>query len=333
MFLEDPNENELSVELGAQPEESMATPETKVESAQDKSQKPVDEDPEFEVDAADEAGKPTKQKLKLSELKKGYLRESDYTRKTQEISALKERYRNVEEFLTRVNSHDGLRKLINSIVVKAGLDEGKINDEVVNKYLGLIEDKKEAIVDDQKEIESVLSELDPDGPHYKILKRQLEQNKEQLKKIAALEQKISGFDKFQTTLTEQQQNEQLQKATTEAATVMETTLKDLADTSKGGYKFIHDTEKQRWESTVNAILKTIQWPQNTTLDMFRDAIKKAGKTAFDHITREREAYQAAFLGSKKQDQAATPAKSKAPAVDTADMNDDEKALLNALNDS
>ena len=164
------------------------------------------EDPEFDFDDKDDQGQPIKKKLKLSELRSGYMKDADYRKKTQEISETKQRYIEVDKFLDGVNSHEGLRKLIHGIAIKSGMDSGKINDVEVNRFLNMLDGKKEEVGEEEKEILATLDELDPDSAQYKILKRELERNKSLQQKLGALETKIEGVEKFNKGLTEKEEN-------------------------------------------------------------------------------------------------------------------------------
>lgn len=335
--------NELENELGLTPEKQSDSPsgtpgETEAAKADDSGNAApradaapkAEDDPEHELELPGEDGKPTKQKVKLSDLKKGYLRESDYTKKTQELAQMRQHYKDIESFVNAINGHDGLRKLIHGIVVKSGLDEGKVNDEVVNKFLAGLEEKQEIVDQQQDDIEKLLQELDPDSPQYKALKRQYEQNKALQKKLDAIEQKMTGFEKLQKTSTEQAEKQALDKATAEASEVLATTLKELADKSKGGYEFIHEDEQKDWAAIVQGILSQIKWPENTTLATFKELVKTAGKKAYEVIGKKREAYQAHFLKSAPKAPEKPAKKDGLENVNTDDLNDDEKDLMSEI---
>lgn len=121
-------------------------------------------EPEFEI-GKDKDGKPIKAKLsEINEWKQGYLRQQDYTRKTQELA---EQRKELEEL---IRFADYLRA----------------NPQKLQKVLAVLEEKTEEMKED---ISSELAGLDETDPYAKLLKRTFESVSRLEKKIADLESK------------------------------------------------------------------------------------------------------------------------------------------------
>ena len=165
------------------------------------------DDPEIQLEGG--------QKIKLSELKKGYMMQSDYTTKTQELS---EQRKEVEE----------LRQLADFL---------KANPKKLERIIAILDEKEEAIAEKAAEIKDELAELPEDDPYVKQLKTMMKTLKDLQKEIGAIKQDRDASQ--QEVLISQAQQ------------VLSKTLDEVAK----GYQFEDDEEKGLWRTMVLSFLK------------------------------------------------------------------------------
>ena len=195
---------EAQVENEITAQEPKAAPSTPAEPTEPT---PTPDDPEVEL----EGGK----KVKMSELKKGYMMQSDYTTKTQ---ALAEQRKEVEELVNLANYL-------------------KANPKKLERIIAILDEKGEAITEKKEEIKDELEGLDPDDPYAKVLKKQSEMLSKALNQIEEMKQ---GQERTQQQTLVQQAQQVLTKT--------------LEDTAKG-FQFADDEDKSLWRQMVLSYLK------------------------------------------------------------------------------
>ena len=141
------------------------------------------DDPEVELEA--------EKKLKLSELKKGYMLNEDYTKKTQELA---EQRKEVDE----------LRQLSQFL---------KANPKKLEKVIAVLDEKEEAIAEKREEISDELQGLDPNDPIAK--------------KLRAQEEMLKGMQKTLDDMRKGQEETQKQTLVQQAQQVLTKTLDEV----------------------------------------------------------------------------------------------------------
>lgn len=179
-ILKETNEALTEGEEGAIPDkDNEETPKEKVTPAAD--------EPEFDIDG---------EKVKLSQIKewkKGYMLQSDYTTKTQELAQQRKELEDLIKFA----------------------DYLKSNPKKLEKVLEALEDK----VEETREMtEEELAGLDPDDPYAKLLKKTLDT-------VKRLEAKIADYERRESHALEEQ-------LITQAQQVLSRTLEETAKSLK-----------------------------------------------------------------------------------------------------
>jgi hypothetical protein len=168
---------------------------------------PAPDDPEVELEGGT--------KVKMSELKKGYMLQSDYTTKTQ---ALAEQRKEVEELITLANYL-------------------KANPTKLKRIIAILDEKGEEIAEKKEEITAELEGLDPNDPLAKTLKAQN-------KMLSDLQKQIANMQQAQET-------SQKEGLVLQAQQVLTKTLDEVAK----DFTFEDDEEKGLWRTMVLSFLK------------------------------------------------------------------------------
>jgi hypothetical protein len=193
-----------ALETPAPSEAKQATPAKPAEQAPPA---PAQDDPDVELEGG--------RKVKMSELKKGYMMQSDYTIKTQELA---EQRKEVEE----------LQQLANFL---------RANPEKLKRVIAVLDEKQEQIAEQKQENLQELQGLDPNDPFAKTL---IAQNK----MLSDLQKQIAG-------MKETQDNSHKETLVAQAQQVLSKTLDDTAKT----LTFENDDEKSLWRQMVLSYLK------------------------------------------------------------------------------
>ena len=172
-----------------------------------KETKPAEDDPEVDLDG--------KTKVKMSELKKGYMQQSDYTKKTQELAA---QQKEVAE----------LKQLAGYL---------KANPKKLERIIAILDEKEAALENKQEQVQEDLSGLDPNDPYAKMLKQQSEKLEKALQEIQSMKQG-----------QEQSKKEELVKSTQQ---VLNKTLEETVKT----LTFEDEEEQAFWKQMVLSHLK------------------------------------------------------------------------------
>lgn len=267
----------------------------------DKPKDQVPDDPEFELEFA-QGGKKEKKKLKLSELHKGYMLNEDYTRKSQEVSAEREKLKDLLEWAGGVRSNPVLSNIIMTITEKAFGKDG-VNTEYLNKILPAVsekvEEKKEELAVKNDEIESVLKDIDPESPYAKLLKNIWAANQQQLVKISELEKKMGTIEKTHTERNEAETRQAQEQAVNAAQQVLTSTLDDMLDPEKEGHFDIKsDSSKVLFRELVLGKLSKLRGDIKTKED-FVTVIKDAGKAVYQLLQKMNEDTLSGYIKTKR----------------------------------
>ncbi len=188
------------------------------------------------------------EKISLEELKRGYLREKDYTKNMQEISELR---RNLEKEKERLSNQNATPTQQQQAIDNA--------------------------IDENRQIEEALKQLDDDDPTAIILKTLLNQNK---KLINYVETQIQE----QKTLSQEEQEQQLREQFLKVT-------KESIDNEAKNYNLpkIKTAEgeeidfREWWENGIKQALMSVN--EELTLTEYKALIKEAGKEAYGQIRK------------------------------------------------
>ena len=222
------------------------------------------DDPEFDL-GQDDKGQPLKfKKSQILEFKKGNMLQSDYTKKTQEISAEKE----------------NLKEMVNII------DHLKANPVKAQRIIAILDEKEQAAEAKIDDIDEVLKTLPEDDPYAKTLRALKAQNNDLLKTTRELSGKLGQFEESHKTI---QQQEQVKQAQTVLVKALDDISKDL--------KFEDDDDKSDWKKGVLTYL--VNNPKKyATEQEFLAEIQGVGKAEFDGVTKRNERVTARYIKSK-----------------------------------
>jgi len=259
----------MAVENLEQELENENTPAVKPEQApattmDSSTQKVTPDDPEFDL-GQDDKGQPLKfKKSQILEFQKGNMLQSDYTKKTQELSAEKENLKEMSNIIEHLRANPTKAQRVIAI-----LDEK--------------EQAQEAKIDD---IDEVLKTLPEDDPYAKTLRALKAQNNDLLKTTRELSGKLGQFEQKNQAIEQQGAVKQAEVVLTKA----------LDDTSKE-LKFDDDDDKADWRKMVLTYLVNNPKKYNTETDFLAD-IQAVGKAEFDNVTRRNERIMAKYIKSK-----------------------------------
>lgn len=222
----------------------------------------VEDDPEEELDSKDDKGQPTKIKVKRSELKAGYMRQQDYTQKTQKLSEIEKNQKDLIQTAEAIRQHPKLAKAFVSFVQQAITEKG-YNEEFIDKQLQVLTavapqagDTKKDLKDNQEDIENLLEGVDPESPIAKALKQTWKANKDMLAKLKELEDGQGKVTKAFSDKEAQEQETQYKALVETAGQKLNSKLTDMVDETKdGSLTFFTPGEKQEWRWKVVGFLR------------------------------------------------------------------------------
>ncbi len=257
---------------------------------------PAADNPEHEIEFGEE-GKKEKKKVKLSELKKGYMLNEDYTTKTQDISAEREKIKDLVNWADAIKGDPEATKVILALS-KSGLGNKEMLKKVLEVLEGKAEEKKEEVSDDITAMEKELEGMDPETAEAKILKRSIVFNKGLLKQITDLKTTINaqgaGIQERTDATTKKKQDALVVKATK----VLNDTLSVLTDAEKGELKFTSDEAKSLWRQLVVSHLKDNPKEYKDEKN-FVTTINEVGKKYHGTLQKHGEEVVAKYLKDKK----------------------------------
>ncbi len=257
---------------------------------------PAADDPEHEIEFGEE-GKKEKKKVKLSELKKGYMLNDDYTKKTQDISTEREKIKDLASWADAIKGDPEATKVILALS-KSGLGNKEMLKKVLEVLEGKAEEKKEEVSDDITAMEKELEGMDSETTEAKILKRSIAFSKGLLKQITDLKTAIdaqgTGIQERTDATTKKEQEGLIVQATK----VLNNTLSALTDAEKGELKFNSDEAKSLWRQLVVSHLKDNPKEYKDEKD-FVTTINEVGKQYHGTLQKHGEAVVAKYLKDKK----------------------------------
>jgi hypothetical protein len=283
---------EKPAEEPAKPEEKKETPaeDPDVEIGGVKVKKSVLEALELDL----EGGK----KIKLADLKKGFMLQEDYTKKTQEIKEKEAEIKELVDWANGVKKNPKLLKLVVGITEKA-FGEKDYNNEFIDKALTILEDKKEEVQEKIEDIEKLLANIDPESPQYAALKQALLNGQALEKKLGDIQKKMSEKETLESEAKTADEKAKFADAVKQAQTALTNCLAELSDAAKPeGLKFTNDDEKGLWRQLVIATLQNTPKQYKDEAE-FLGTVKETGKTLYGVFTKLKEAIIAAHLESKK----------------------------------
>lgn len=246
----------------------------------------------FEIDL--DGGK----KVKLSDLRKGYMQNDDYTKKTQELASERIKNKELLDWSAMVIKNPKFANILAQLTDKGVTNTG-FNEQLLDKVLATLEDKQQAAATKTDQLEEALKNMDPLDPNYELFKQALEKNKALEARLNGLEQKIQG--------TEQQTTEQQRKqAIQQAQTKINSALDSLTDPAKpDGLKFATPEEKALWRKEVLYFLAHNPRKINSEED-FTNLMREVATQVHGHINKMFEARLATHLQKKNTPPAVPP---------------------------
>ncbi len=316
----------IEQELNAQPQGDAVAPgeDSAAAPAADPNATPAQEanqDPEIDIggtkvkksvlDALD-IDLDDKRKVKLADLRKGYMQNDDYTKKTQELAAERAKNKELLDWSNLVVKNPKFANILATLTDK-GITNTGFNEAILDKVLAALEDKQEAAAQRTDQLEDALKNMDPLDPNYEAFKQALEKNK-------ALEQRINGLEqKIQGTEAQTQQQKQ-QQAIQQAQTKITSALDAMTDPAKpDSLKFTSPEEKALWRKEVLFFLAHNPRKINSEED-FDNLLKEVGTQVHSQINKMFEARLAAHLQKKPQLPAQQPGPNGKPPAAPADPN-------------
>jgi len=222
------------------------------------------EDPEFDL-GMDEENKPLKLKRsQILEFKKGNMLQSDYTKKTQEISAQKAE----------------LKEMFNIV------EHLKANPKKAERIIAILDEKEAAAEAKVDEIDEILKTLDPNDPYAKTLIALRAQNQQLLKTTQDMQAKLGSFEQKTQTIEQKEAVKQAEGVLTKA-------LEDISKT----LTFDDEDDKSDWRKAVLSYL--VNNPkQYTTEEEFQTEIQRLGKFEYDALVKRNERIMGRYIKSK-----------------------------------
>lgn len=265
----------------------------------------TDEDPEVEIENKDDKGVITKNKIKMSELKAGYLRQQDYTTKSQRVAEVEKNQKDLITTIEAIRANPNLSKLFIGLIEKSIGKEG-YNQAFIDKTLQSLQDvqpdkgdDKQDLKDKQEDIEDLLKEVDADSPIAKALRQTYAMNKKLMADLKGLSDKVGTTTKAVEDRQTQEHEAQYQKLVTDAGKMMNDHLDGMIDPAKGNLDFFTDGEKQEWRYKVVAFLRDNPVEYKDEKE-FLGRIEQVGKALHNHMVKYREGIIARQLENKNK---------------------------------
>jgi len=230
-------------------------------------QKPDNTDPEFDL-GMDVDGK-TPLKLKRSQIlesRKGGMLEADYTKKNQELSAEREKFKEMG----------------------AILDHLKANPDKARRVIAILDEKEQKLEEKIDEIDEILKTLPDDDPYSKILRGLRKQNQDLLKTSQDLQDKVNGYEQRTNEFTERE-------ATKQAETILTQALDNIIKT----LKFEDEDDKSDWKKQVLTYIINNPKKYSSEAEMVSD-LNNIGKSEFDNLVKRNERITGRYIKSKTQ---------------------------------
>lgn len=298
-------------------------------------------DPEYDIDFKDDKGAVTKQKVKLSELKQGYLRQDDYTKKTQRVADVEKNQKDLITTVEAIRQNPKLAKLfvglVEGAIKKDAEGKGYYDDAFIDKQLNGLQgvqaapdDSKKDLKDKNEDIEAMLKDVDPDSPIAKALRATWSQNKQLMADLQSVKTAQEGTRNIIDESTRVEAEKQYQKLVTEAGTMMNSHLDGMTDTTKdGGLEFFTPGEKQEWRFKVVAFLRDnpVEYKDDKE---FVKRIDEVGKAVHNYMVKFREEIIAQKLEGNKLKKGTTEAPKETLSADALTLEEEIQKELDDL---
>jgi len=222
-------------------------------------------------------------KITLADLKKGFMLNEDYTKKTQALSEEKEKIGDLIKFADAVRKNPKMVKAIVGLTEK-GLSDETVLDKVLTALEGKIEEAKE-------DLDKLLEGIDPESPEGKIIKALQGQ-------VKALETKVTQIEKAGKDIDTKITDKETTEAITHAQQVLNETLVALADPKKGGLEFDTETGQKLWRMLTISYLKDNPREYASQED-FVKIVNEVGKQMHAALQKFGEAKLKKYLETKK----------------------------------
>lgn len=297
------------------------------------------DDPEYDIDFKDDKGGVSKQKVKLSELKNGYLRQDDYTKKTQRLSEIENNQKDLITTVEAIRQNPKLAKLfvglVEGAIKKDAGGKGYYDEAFIDKQLNGLQsvqaapdDSKKDLKDKNEDIEDMLKDVDPDSPIAKALRVTMAQNKQLMADIQNVKNAQEGTRSIIDESTRAEAEKQYQALVTEAGKMMNDHLDGMTDTAKGGLEFFTPGEKQEWRFKVVAFLRDnpVEYKDDKE---FIKRIDEAGKAVHNYMVKFREEIIAQKLEGNKLKKTVEPVADK-PSADQMTLEEELQKELDSI---
>jgi len=246
----------------------------------------------FDIDL--EGGK----KVKLADLRKGFMLNEDYTKKTQELSAERQKNKELLDWASLVVKNPKFANILATLTDK-GITNTGFNEALLDKVLAALDDKQQAAAAKSDELEEALKNMDPLDPNYEVFKQALEKNRALEQRLSGLEQKIQGTEAQTLKHAQETEKQARDQAIQQAQTRITSALDALVDPAKpDSLKFFTPEEKALWRKEVLFVLAHNPREIKSEED-FNALIKDVGAQVHGHLNKMFEARLAEYLKTKK----------------------------------
>lgn len=299
-------EQAITLELGGGKDEQPNPSDTGKKApgeGEDRTHKPdANEDPDLDL-GLDDKGQARKVKLsQVKEWEKGFMLQSDYTKKTQELAAEREQVKEMFGILEHLKKNpEKARKIV------AILDE-KAED---------IKEKKEDLKEQEDEIDKILNDLPEDDPYAVVLRKQkatiAAMQAESKNVLTDLQKRLDSYENNLVKRTESEWQEQAKAV-----------LTDALNKTSAALEFVDDDEKAEWRRNVLMAILKEKRPVNSE-EEFRAYVKEIGDKVGKDMATRGEKYVKRYLTKKEGPK--PPSKPAAPAQPEKKPGDQESDTL------
>lgn len=248
----------------------------------------LDDEQEYEIDG---------KVLKGKELRKGFMLQSDYTRKTQELAKLRETTTRLQSWLNDIKSNSEVKNIVRAVTEKIlysqNPDAGK---SLAQRLMATLEGKEQDIKPEANQ--QFLADLPDDDPYAQSIKH-LHAMMQKIEK--SLENKSSAAPhKMQDLFDDVQSDSQSQNIDSEHLEQMENVKKTMNTTLEGMVKElgIDADDVDDWRSRVLYAANKSFPREFENEQQFVDALRQVGKAEYDRQVKRDEKIRDRYIKSK-----------------------------------